>query len=126
MKKSSLIGLSALLALTACTKTETEVRYLPQESVQTTTISSPSHEADVNALRSLLSSKAPNLALAELLAKSIAREHGQYIKDLFANLSAEEAKAVIVKVHEDNQSIRKNYLFRGEIFKDDSLLVLMG
>lgn len=119
MKQPSMILLSALIAVTACTKTETEVRYVPEASPKASPMVMNGSRTDVEALRSLLNSKAPNLALAELLSKSVAREHRQEIKALFADLSVEETKAIILKVQEDNKSIRSNYLFHGQVYKDN-------
>lgn len=120
-KKNSLTALSAVLLITACSKTVTETKYVQVPSASP--VSLPSTKSDIDSLRMLLSSKAPNLALAELLSKSVAREHQEEIKKLFAELSPKEAEAIIKKVEEDNNNIRKNYLYRGQVYKDNTKLI---
>jgi hypothetical protein len=117
----TLLALTALLAVTACSKTVTETKYIPAPSANPVSIN-PS-KSDIDSLRMLLSSKAPNLALAELLSRSVAREHQAEIRRLFADLSPAEANAIISRVETDNKNIRKNYLYRGQVYKDNFDLI---
>lgn len=122
-KKNTMLVLSALMAVTACSKTVTETKYVPVSQAPGSASSLNSSRSDIDSLRMLLKSKSPNLALAELLSKSVAREHQAEIKQMFAELSPDEARAIIEKVDKDNQSIRKNYLYRGQVYKDNPQLI---
>lgn len=131
MKKTSII-LSTALLVSACSKTVKEVTQVQEKSSKSEVSSQvqPTPAKDVNALRELLNSKAPNLALAELLAKSVVKEHREELKAMITELSAEEAEQIIKSVDASNDTIRENYLYHGQKYyngkKLESSLILDG
>lgn len=114
MKKTSII-LSTALLVSACSKTVKEVTHVQEKaSVDPVSQIQPAPAKDVSALRELLNSKAPNLALAELLAKSVVKEHRDELRAMITELSPEEAEQIIKSVDAANDTIRENYLYHGQ------------
>lgn len=122
MKKTSLLLCSAIL-LTACSKTVKEVSTLRNQSESKGSVIASDAKTDLGTLRNLLSSEAPNLALAELLARSVSKEHKNDLKALVGELSADEASEIIKKVEKDNLSVRSNYLYHGQAYGNDKKLI---
>ncbi|WP_408096858.1 hypothetical protein ACJVC5_17605 [Peredibacter sp. HCB2-198] len=131
MKKTSII-LSTALLVSACSKTVKEVTQVQEKSSQSEVSNKtrPEPAKDVSILRELLNSKAPNLALAELLAKSVVKEHREELKAMITELSEEEAEQIIKSLDTSNNTIRENYLYHGQKYyngkKLESSLILDG
>ncbi|MGE3610317.1 MAG: hypothetical protein AB7I27_12065 [Bacteriovoracaceae bacterium] len=123
MKNFSLI-LTTLLLLTACSKEVKEIvkdSSMPAPSMDT--LRADSSEEDMAALKMLLESESPNLALAELLAKSLASKHASAVKEVTESLTEDEVKLIIQDVLEKNNKIRSNYLFHGQRYRDNNALI---
>lgn len=114
MKKLPLL-LSSTLLLTACSKTVKEIHEAPQSTI------SPVLETndDLKQIRALIHSKNPNIALAELLAYSVAAEHRAELKQIVESLDANEAKSLIAYVEKQNESIRQQALFHGQDYQNN-------
>lgn len=117
MKKIALLMSVAILG-SACSKTVKEIKTIKNEN--SNDLIQPKEQSDILALRTLLQSDVPNLALAELLARSISKEHQAELKSLIKDLSPEEASQIISKVQKDNNLVRNNYLFHGQTYGESS------
>jgi len=118
MKKLTNI-IAVLIVSTSCSKTVTEIRsYSPQSEtlkVDETT--------KVNLLNELINSDAPNLALADVLSRSLGENRKQIVQSIVGELTPEEAKSIILDVQKKNQQIKKNYLFHGEAYQQNNSLI---
>lgn len=116
MKKLTFLLLGSLI-LGACSKTVKEIHDSPgvEKDTQKTSISHQGNE--VESLKNLMLSEAPNIALGELLAKTIPKEQRQDVKNIISSLSADEAKELITQVQKQNANIRQEYLFHGQKYQ---------
>lgn len=110
-----------MLLFAACSKPVKETTILLRSDEKE--LRDKNTHSDIVVLKKLLSSGAPNLALAEFLAKSIAKEHSSDVKALIENLSVEEANTIINKVQADNQRIREHYLYHGASYQNNAALL---
>jgi ribosome-associated toxin RatA of RatAB toxin-antitoxin module len=111
MKNLSLL-LTASILLSACSKTVKEVNYVNEKGNplnQSSTLSAKPD--DLKLLRQLIDSKAPNLALAELLVKSMPMDQRDEVRSLLSDLSPEEASTLIETIEKDNRAVRNFYLY---------------
>jgi hypothetical protein len=120
MKNLSLV-LAATLLLSACSKT---IKKSSQGEGATSTAKevlplSDQSSLDEETLRTLLHSEAANLALTQLLVKTVSPGEKELFKSLMAELSDVEAKLIIAKVQQQNSGIRKNYLFHGQKYQNN-------
>lgn len=112
MKLLSII-LSLAVLTTACSKTVKEVHETnpPLESKKSEQLSE--NKNSLSQIRLILNSGAPNLALAELLARAASATEKKAIQDIILDLSPEEINKVISQVRSDSKSIHSQYLFHG-------------
>jgi len=117
MKKMSLL-LTGTLILSACSKTVKEIHELPapEKNEQTTLLVNPSIEMD--GIKKILSSHAPNIAMAELLAKTVPKEKRDEIKKIIASLSPDEVDKILRQVKKQNENIRKDALYHGQMYEE--------
>ncbi len=116
MKKISLI-LSMTALVSACSQTIKEIKTENKRQLETS--ENESMIKNVESLHLLLNSEAPNLALAQLLARSVSKEQQENVKELIKDFSAEEAKAMILEIQRQNGMIRENYLFHGQKYQNN-------
>lgn len=109
--------LTASLLLTACSKTVKEVHETPQNKQDNSEALTSSK--DVELLQRLLGEKNPNLALAELLVRSVSKENQSSFKQLLLDMDPEATKYLIKSVQENSLAIRNQYLYRGKDYGND-------
>jgi hypothetical protein len=122
--KSLPILLSSVLLLSACSKT---VREIHQNSSETkdpiSSDESKQKNNQIESLNKLLNSKAPNLALAELVAKTISNEKSAILKKAISELSAQDVQEIINNLQLQNEKIRDAYLFNGQRYQHNLALI---
>ncbi|MFP5384661.1 MAG: hypothetical protein ACLGHN_01185 [Bacteriovoracia bacterium] len=121
MKKLSLL-LATTILMSACSKTVEEVSN-SNPTQKTEAIRQEKLNKDLDALKRLLSSEAPNLALAEILIKSLSEEYKPEVAKLVSQLTPHEAEAIINQVKADNRSIYNSMMFKHQRYQDDEALL---
>lgn len=126
MRAVSLLLVVAFLS-SSCSKTIKEVHH---EGVSDTKNSSKL-QTEVNqleAIQKILDSDAPNLALAELLIRTVPQNERKKVEEVLFDMSPAEVKSIINKIGKDNDAISSQYVFHGmnyqvnDLFLDNSLL----
>jgi hypothetical protein len=112
--------LAFALLTSACSKTVNEITIVEQKQQQGLESSAVADSSVINVLRQLLTSSSPNIALAELLARTLSEEHRESVRAMLAELSEEEALLVVNKVIDQNSGIRNNFLYHGQHYQNDS------
>jgi hypothetical protein len=116
-KKMSHLSISVIiifsLALSACgknatTTNETIVNRSAENQLSTFANTQSSYEA----WSKLLLSDEKNVALAEILAKSVANENKKLVQDLVSSLSNEEIESIIAQITSEKNALNKSFLFR--------------
>lgn len=122
--KSLLLALTGTLLLGACSKTVKEVHYENQVSKNNPALAwENQRNNDLELLRSLVNSKTPNLALAEVLARSMAINHQAEFKAMVEQIDPEVAEEIIKSVAKQNDSIRKQFLYHGQRYQNNQELL---
>ncbi len=107
------LGLAVLSA--SCSK---EVKnYYLQEKSSSEKLEVGNDKKNTDLLKDILESSAPNLALADLIARSMSKEEREVAKDLIYKLSPEEIREILNRVGQDNNSIRGYYFFKGQKYQ---------
>jgi hypothetical protein len=119
MKKLSLLLTSTLL-FTACSKTVKEVQNSPKTNASPVAVK---NNNDLKELKAIVNAKYPNLALAELLARSIAPDHKEEIKKIVSELDAEEVRALISAVEVQNSVIRKESFYHRQNYQENGKFI---
>ncbi|HXH75726.1 MAG TPA: hypothetical protein VNJ08_12205 [Bacteriovoracaceae bacterium] len=113
MKTITLI-LSAAILVTSCSKKSGTHANLPvMESIKV------GIDPEIAAINKLLLSDSPNLALAELLARTLNAKDRADVKELISTLTVQEAEAIIASVAKENTLIRDHFLFHSEDYQND-------
>lgn len=123
MKNISFL-LTGLVLFTACSKTIKDVRteyILPQTESEGSELKSSSKDTEL--LKKLLNGKSPNLALAEILAKTLPAEQIKEIKKSLDSITSEEAQNILQTALKDNFNIRQNYLFHQQNYQNNDLFL---
>jgi len=122
MKTISLL-LTGTLVLSACSKTVKEIHGVPvaDKKSETTPLVNPSVEVD--AIKKIMSSHAPNIALAEMLAKTVPSERKEEVRALVSTLSANEVEKIIAQMKRQNDNIRRDALFHGQLYEEMPFIV---
>ena len=116
--KTLSIFLTGTLILSACSKTVKEIHQAPETKNNTQSISVVDTNIEIDAIKKLLASESPNIALAELLARTLPKEKKDDARKLIAALSAKEVAQILDKVKKQNENIRKDALFHGQRYED--------
>lgn len=119
--KTISIMLAAAILSSACSKTIKEINSGNKPETNPESVTASTREREI--LKKLLSSQTPNVALAEVLAHSIPKEHRDEIKEVVKSLTEDEAKAIVSKVLEDSEKIRNSFLFHNQRYQDNSGLI---
>lgn len=121
MKKTSML-LSLVILGSACSKTTEKTIYneTPKSEVAAVQQDEVNHIALIN---SILNSEAPNLALADLVAKSLKADDKKVIEEAMSSLKTEEVDEILKRVGKDNKAIKNYYLFRKEKYSFDKALI---
>lgn len=118
------IFLSSILLLTACSKTVKEIHQQSGESKDPISSEETNQKNnEVESLKRLLNSKAPNLALAELVAKTIPNEKRAILKQIIAELPPQDVQEIINNLQVQNEKIKDAYLFNGQRYQHNSALI---
>ncbi len=115
-KNKSFIFLFLALAYVACSKEGAKNTSIYNQAAAVTK-TEDLKQADVDSVNELLNSPSPNLALVNLLLRTVSPEEKPAIKILLENLSSEEAQKIIATVVEQNKGIRNNYLYHGQRYQ---------
>lgn len=120
MKKTPLL-LALVILTAACSKTEKNT-YIesPKEFESQLQVSEENSTAILN---SILTSKSPNLALVELLAKSLPGEDKKTLVNITSSLTPKEIEEILTRVGKDNKVIRDFYLYKGEKYQSHKKLI---
>lgn len=111
---------------TSCSKTIKEVHHGLPETKKTSKL-----QTEINQLatiQKILDSDAPNLALAELLIRTVPQDERRKVEEVLFDMSPAEVKGIINKIGKDNSSISSQYVFHGmnyqvnDLFLNNSLL----
>ena len=116
------IFLTGTLILSACSKTVKEIHQAPENKKNTKSIPVLDANIEIDAIKKLLASESPNIALAELLARTLPKEKKDDARKLIAALSAKEVAQILDKVKKQNENIRKDALFHGQRYEDASFI----
>ncbi len=110
--------LTGTLILSACSKTVQEIHEspVPKKDVQTTLLVNFSIEMD--GINKILSSHAPNIAMVELLGKTVPKEKRDEVKKMVASLSLDEVDKILRQVKIQNENIRKDALYHGQMYEE--------
>ena len=120
--KTLSIFLTGTLILGACSKTVKEIHQAPETKMNTQSISVVDTNIEIDAIKKLLASESPNIALAELLARTLPKEKKDDARKLIAALSVEEVAQILNKVKKQNENIRKDALYHGQRYEDASFI----
>lgn len=116
------IFLTGTLILSACSKTVKEIHQAPENKKNTKSIPVLDANIEIDAIKKLLASESPNIALAELLARTLPKEKKDDARKLIAALSAKEVALILDKVKKQNENIRKDALYHGQRYEDASFI----
>lgn len=121
MKKLPLL-LSLAVLSTACSK---EVKnYYTQEAPSTDKIEIAEEKNNADLVRKILESNAPNIALADLVARALPENEKKMAKELIYNLAPEEISDILTRVGKDHKSIRNFYFFKGQKYQTNEDFIL--
>lgn len=105
--------------VSSCSKT---VKEIHTTSSMPNTLKSDDN-SKINLLNDLLNSKAPNLALADLLSRTLGENRRESIYSIVGELTSEEARRIISRLQKKNEMIKNSYLFHGENYQQNDALV---
>lgn len=118
--KTLSLALTGTLLLGACSKTIKEVHYDNQTPKTNPVVAGAiQRNNDLELLRSLVNSKTPNLALAEVLARSMAVDHQAEFKAMVEQIDPIIAEEIIKSVDKQNDNIRKQFLYHGQRYQNN-------
>lgn len=122
MKTINLLMVSVFV-ISACSKTitTTESTSLPYPLLAGP--QNASEENRIDLAKKILNSKAPNLALAQLLTKSLNPSEKAQTKVLVESLEAEEIQIIIEQVKKDQESIKSFYLFHKNNYQGNTSFI---
>ena len=122
--KSLPIFLSSVMLLSACSKTVKEIHHVAGVNKEPISSEEGSQQTlEIEALKKLLKSEAPNLALAELVAKTIPVEKRSDLKKSIYELSGKDVNEIINQLHLQNEKISDAYLFYGQRYQHNAALM---
>lgn len=107
--------LTGTLLFTACSKTVKEVH----DSKTQSNPNPVSVNNDILMLKNLLKAPNPNLALADLLVKSVTRDHQLEFKQILAAMPADTARNIIESVQRQNENVRLEYMYHNQNYGND-------
>lgn len=116
MKKVSLI-LGILIVLTSCEKKTKTYIINNSPSQHSESISTGAYDKKI--INKLLQGDSANLALAEVLSKTLGPEYHKGIEELLKSMTGEEVEEMLSTIINDNFTIRKNYLYHQEAYQND-------
>ncbi|MCM2351826.1 MAG: hypothetical protein NDI69_17560 [Bacteriovoracaceae bacterium] len=70
-------------------------------------------------MNKLLRGDSANLALAEVIAKTLSPEYQKGLKELISSMSNEEIRDMLKTIINDNSNIRNNYLYHQEAYQNN-------
>jgi hypothetical protein len=117
MKKISIL-LTGTLILSACSKTVKEIHEAPAKENMTEATPLVNSLSDIDAIKKIMTSQAPNIALAELLAKTVSKGQKEEVRKLIASLSPIEVEKIIAQVKKQNDNIRRDALYHGQFYEE--------
>lgn len=120
MKSLPLILCAAILN-SACSKTikETKVEFRDRVAGETNAVKNSIN--DIEQIKKVLTEHAPNIALAELLAKTVSSESRKEMTALISKLNDEEARSLVRDVVVDYNNIRNQFLFPGKRYQNNKV-----
>jgi len=116
VRSSTALSLVVVLSLGACGKSS------PSNSAPRSLregVSSSGQASELQPLRTLLASSSPNLALAEVLTRTLGAGARREVDELMALFTPEELRTIVARLENDNKKIRNDYLFHGERYQDE-------
>jgi hypothetical protein len=111
MQKKSLV-LFLLTLLVSCNEVKKETQIIYQDKDQLNSVES--NQKAIEELDRLLNSSTPNLALAEILARSLSKEQKKFAQNILSELTQKEIEQILTELKKDNQTVRRNYIFHGD------------
>ncbi len=121
MKTTPLI-LALVLLSTACSKTEKNITYTSAPA-QDALGTASEKENSIELLNSILGSSAPNLALADLLAKFLSADEKKAIESIISSLKVSDIEEILTRVGKDNKTIQNFYLLKGQDYSFNNKLL---
>lgn len=122
MRKAAHVTTTTLLLLSltlgACGKNTTTREIVMVQGASTSgagtsqTVTEAQKKSNLEAWRKLVLSDDKNVALAELLASTVAQESQAEIKELVMSLSDKEINFILSQVQDEKKALEKSYLFR--------------
>lgn len=119
MKNRALI-LSMILLAVSCSKTVKEIHNNSTDQVEQKASNPITQKDDVETIRKILNSDAPNVALAELLAKTVPAAKKDDLRAMLLSLSSDEIDGILKNIGKDNEAIKAQYLYYGKRYQVDS------
>lgn len=116
MQKKSLV-LFLLTLLVSCNEVKKETQIIYQDKDQLNSVES--NQKAIEELDRLLNSSTPNLALAEILARSLSKEQKKFAQNILSELTQKEIEQILTELKKDNQTVRRNYIFHGDKVQED-------
>ena len=121
MKTLYVFALSALAI--SCSKTSSQKTYVVSERSQAASQASQSTPEEAEALKDLMTSDRPNVALGNIILKTVPKKDREDLKKVIATLSDKQIQEIVEKVQEQNNSVREFYLYHGMNYKNNRDLI---
>lgn len=117
MKKLSLM-LGTLMLFAACEKNSKTIILQNSPSQSSEAIKSGTTEKEL--IHKLLRGDSANLALAEVIAKTLGPEYQKEMRELLGSMSGKEIHQMLNDILQDNHIIRNNYLYHQESYQSNN------
>ncbi len=116
MKKIPLM-LGTLILFASCEKNSKTIILQSSPSQKSEALNSGLN--DKKLIHKLLEGDSANLALAEVIARTLSPEYQKDMRELIGAMSADEVKEMLKTILNDNHNIRNNYLYHQEAYQSN-------
>jgi hypothetical protein len=121
MKKISYL-LIGIFILSSCSQDVTDIHKYPTPGKYAESFHLLGTSPEIDGIKKILSSQSPNIAMVELLMKTVPNERKNEVKKIMTSLPLREVEKIMRQVKSQNENVRRDALYHGQLYEEMSFI----